>query len=547
MQYTQIGLLRQKIADYQKENRTLEFKSNYQEADRLGKYISALSNAACLDHEDFAYLYFGVEDGTLELKGTTFQPSEAKKGNQALELYLRECTHPKINFQIEEFQDEENRHFVVFRIPAAYNEPTCFKGKSYIRVDSHVTELAAYTDWVRAIYNARVDWTKEIVEDATIADLDEQALKIAREGFCQRSPDYANAEKTWDTLTFLNKARLTIDGKITRTTLLLLGKEESVHRLGHIAQIVWKLNTETERASEIFTIPFLTSTSRLLEKIRNYRIKIYPRNSLIPAEVWRYDTVSILEALHNCIVHQDYSCNERIVVTEESGQLIFENAGSFYDGKPEDYYDGKKTPKRYRNTFLKDAMLNLKMIDTMGYGIHNMYLSQKRRFLPLPYYEVAQENHTSYHLPGKVIDQSYSLILMEHEDLDLDTTILLDHVQRKLPISKEAAKQLRKQKLIEGKFPNLYVSRHIAHITHKEAEYSKLKGLDDSYYRDLILAALKDHKALKRTDFNELLTSKLPEILSAQQKENKISNLLKSLKTSGKIYADKNRVWHLQD
>ena len=65
-------LLKEQIANLKKENRYLEFKSNYQDYRRLGKYISALSNGACLDHQDFAYLYFGVEDESLQVKGTSF-------------------------------------------------------------------------------------------------------------------------------------------------------------------------------------------------------------------------------------------------------------------------------------------------------------------------------------------------------------------------------------------------------------------------------------------------------------------------------------------
>lgn len=83
-------LLDEQIRCAKKENRYLEFKSNYQDADRLGRYISALSNGACLDRQDFGYLYFGIDDGTLEITGTCFDISKAKaKGNQALELYLR--------------------------------------------------------------------------------------------------------------------------------------------------------------------------------------------------------------------------------------------------------------------------------------------------------------------------------------------------------------------------------------------------------------------------------------------------------------------------
>jgi ATP-dependent DNA helicase RecG len=114
---------------------------------------------------------------------------------------------------------------------------------------------------------------------------------------------------------------------------------------------------------------------------------------LIPAEIWKYDTKTILEGLRNCIAHQDYSRNERIVVTEEQEKLSFENAGAFYDGSYEDYIEGFKTPKRYRNMFLVQAMVNLKMIDTQGYGIHEMFKRQKDRFLPMPDYDKSQENY----------------------------------------------------------------------------------------------------------------------------------------------------------
>ena len=92
-------LLDRMIDSSKKENRYLEFKSNYQDAQHLGEYISALSNGACLDRQDYGYLFFGVEDETLAIKGTTFDVSRVKaKGNQALLLYLKLYITPKIDF-----------------------------------------------------------------------------------------------------------------------------------------------------------------------------------------------------------------------------------------------------------------------------------------------------------------------------------------------------------------------------------------------------------------------------------------------------------------
>lgn len=541
-----IQLLKEQIEQYRKENRHLEFKTNHVDPERLGRYISALSNGACLDNTEAGYLYFGVEDGTWNLVGTTFEPGKEKaRGNQDLEIYLRQLISPKINFKIEEFFDENGKRFVVFTIPAAKEEPTCFMGIPYVRVDSSLTDLRPFTEWMREIYNSQKDWSAEIVPEATIDDLDLDAIHVALEGFCTRYPNRADVAKTWDVATFLDKAKLTIGGKITRTALLLVGKGESVHYLNHIAQIVWRLRTPDENAGDILTIPFLLSTNKLLNHIRNYRMKIYPNNSLIPVEIWKYDTRNTLEGLNNCIAHQDYRRNERIVVTEERDQLSFENAGGFYDGKYTDYIEGKKTPKKYRNPFLAQAMVNLRMIDTQGYGISEMFGRQRERFLPMPDYDQSDADNVRLVIPGHVIDQDYSLLLMEKADLDITTVFLLDRVQKGKEISDKACTRLRKEKLIEGRRPNLYVSKRIAKTLHKEAEYTKLKGFDDKYYRDLIVEALKQHRSLRRADFNRLLFDKLPSILNDEQKKNKTDNLLRSLRENKLIYADEHRNWHL--
>ena len=75
-----------------------------------------------------------------------------------------------------------------------------------------------------------MDWSKEIVEGAALDDLDEEAVKRARELFSKRQSDRKKAQeilKKLSDIEVLNKAGITIKGNITRTALLLLGKSES--------------------------------------------------------------------------------------------------------------------------------------------------------------------------------------------------------------------------------------------------------------------------------------------------------------------------------
>ena len=52
----------------------------------------------------------------------------------------------------------------------------------------------------------------------------------------------------------------------------------------------------------------------------------------------------------------------------------------------------QKTPSHYRNPFLTQAMVQLNMIDTMGFGIRSMHEAQRKRYFPMPDYDITGSN-----------------------------------------------------------------------------------------------------------------------------------------------------------
>ena len=66
----------------------VEFKENNTDAQMIGKLISALSNAARLADQPFAYVLWGVRDGDHAAVGTGFEPSSQLQQGQPLELWL---------------------------------------------------------------------------------------------------------------------------------------------------------------------------------------------------------------------------------------------------------------------------------------------------------------------------------------------------------------------------------------------------------------------------------------------------------------------------
>jgi ATP-dependent DNA helicase RecG len=367
--------------------------------------------------------------------------------------------------------------------------------------------------------------------------LDETALQKAREGFARAKSNRIDERKVmeWPIETFLNRAKVAKDGLITRTALLLLGKPESSHLLSpHPSQITWKLVGE-ESAYEHFGPPFLLTTTQIYRQIRNLQLRILPAESLLAVEISKYDQRIVMEALHNCIAHQDYSRNARVVVTEYVERLDLINDGDFFEGKPDDYVLGNKTPRRYRNPFLSQAMASLNMIDTMGFGIHSMYQGQKKRYFPLPDYDLTEPDCVRLTIYGKIIDESYSRALILNTAIPLDDVFALDRVQKQLPIDSDTVKRLRKKKLIEGRKPNLHVSSNIAAATGQEAAYIRTRSQDDTHYNKLIIDFLIEFGSANRGQINELLMEKLSDGLSETQKRQKISRLLTDLRRALKI------------
>ncbi len=156
-----------------------------------------------------------------------------------------------------------------------------------------------------------------------------------------------------------------------------------------------------------------------------------------------------------------------------------------------------------------------------------MYKSQRKRFFPLPDYTKSTRDNVVLEIYGHTIDENYSKLLIEKkDDLSLTEVILLDKVQKHLPINDEAAKLLKKKELIEGRKNNYYISATIAELTGQKAEYIRNRGLKDEHYKKMVLDYLNKYNEASKGDIDKLILDILPAILDKQQKENKVRNLL---------------------
>lgn len=538
MNATDLIALVDRLRSLPAETEWLEFKRDNHDPQMIGERLSALANEAALHHQPRGYLIFGIDDETHAVVGTSFEPYTAKaKGNQDILPWLASQLTPNPGIDPWVVGHPDGR-VIVLAVGPARLQPVAFAGTPWVRAGSSTMQLSKHPEKARALWTLNYDWSADTVPGATILDLDPGAVAAARRQFAAKNPLQAAEIAAWDDQTLLNKARLLRQGEVTRTAIVLLGRPESATFLAPaVTRISWILKDKDNKELDYAHIdpPFLLAGDSLLQRVRNLTLRVLPSGTLFPQEISQYDTWLVREALHNSIAHQDYLRQGRITVVEFSDRLLVTNVGDFLPGSVEAVIDQDAPQAIYRNAFLAQAMVGLGLIDTQGGGIKKMFETQRKRAFPLPDYDLSRVGEVRVEIPGRILDERYTRLLMQQPELSLAQVMLLDRVQKGRRVTHAEHQALKAARLIEGRYPNIFLSAAMARATGDSARHIRQRGFDKRYYIDLILELVQVHGPVGRGDLDDLLLSKLPDHMSAEQKRDKVRNLVQELRRDGLI------------
>ncbi|MEZ7527414.1 ATP-binding protein [Cloacibacterium normanense] len=519
-----------------KEFKSLKSSISARQGEDLISYISSISNM------EGGNIILGIEDKTLKIIG--IQDFHDYNIDNIKYRILGNCTNlSSEGFDIVEYVTSDTNKIVwIVKVPKhQFRLPVYAHKKAWQRIGDNLVPMTK--ERLNNILNENLiieDWSKKIIEGVSIEDLDEEAIKKARKEFIKRNPKYIDEIEKWDNIKFLDKAKLTIQGKITRACFILLGKEEEEHYLDSAVKIRWNLKTleNQDKDFEIFSIPLILSVDEIYKKIRNLKYRYLREGTLFPDEVLRYDPFVIREPLNNAIAHQDYSKKGRINLVEfEDDHLIFTNLGTFLPKTVENVVLKDSPEEFYRNTFLVEAMRNLGMIETQGGGIRKVFNFQKQRFFPMPEYDFSDEK-VKVTIVGKVINEEFAKILIKNPEITLEDTLILDKVQKRKKLTDDEFIYLKKKKFIEGRKGSNYISYNVIEPTKNKdllADYINNRSLDDRHFKELILEFISKSGKAKRKDIDNFIIPKLSSALTDSKKKNKVTNLLSSLRMEGKI------------
>jgi ATP-dependent DNA helicase RecG len=531
------------LSNYPKENTSVEWKSykhlknsvSGNEGDDIISYVSAIANMKG------GVLILGLEDKTAKILGIeNFHDYSSE--NLPFRIAGNCINLSTEGLSVEVFDTSDTLKTIwVLHIPKHKpRKPVIAHKKAWQRIGDSLILMTKERE--EAILNESIhilnDWTAEIIEKATINDLDNNAILRAKSLYKVKNRHIEHLIDEWDDFTFLNKARITINNKITRAAIVLLGKYEANHFLHPgSSTIMWVLqNSKGEKIDyQSFSCPLLLEVDKVFAKIRNLKYRYIKSDTLFPEEIDMYDPYVIREPLHNCIAHQDYEMGGRINVIEKESQIEFENQGTFLPGSINPLIFENFTPSFYRNKFLAEAMVNLNMIDTIGSGIKRIFEIQKDKFFPLPDYDL-RDKKIKVTVIGKVIDLEYAKLLANKKDLNLHEIFLLDRVQKNKSITSEETKVLKQKGYIDGKKGHYFISASIAEVTGEKIAYTRKKGFSTKIYSDILLESLQHHKkGLSRKEVEQLVIHQFPESLSDSEKKVKLTGILTKLRKENKI------------
>ncbi len=396
-----------------KECEWLEFKLNYHSDQEIGERISALSNAACICEQPFAYLVFGVEDITHEVMGTTFKPKLAKtkseKGKESkeeLEHWLIQRLNPKIDFIIEEF-DYKGKHIALFKIPATYNQPVEFQHNAYIRIGSITRKLNDFPEKARKIWknsqqnifeervalaNVEADKIISLLNTQRYFELMELPYPTDRNGvlakFLSEKFIIANNDNTYD---ILNLGALLFAKDLNEFEQL---KRKAIRVIVYDGKN--KLHTIRE---ELFNMGYAVGFEHLIHWINGQLSANEIIGTALRQNTRMYPEIAIRELVANALIHQDFDEKGFPIIEIFSDRVEISNSGLPLI-TPERFIDEYQS----RNEKLADVLRRARICEEKGSGIDKAIYWIELFQLPAPNF-IIQEKHTK-------------IILYAHQELN---------------------------------------------------------------------------------------------------------------------------------
>jgi ATP-dependent DNA helicase RecG len=478
-------------------------------------YVTALCN------EKGGSLVIGMEDKyPHKVVGT--RQNENSTGELEANIYRDTGIRPKI-YELYEDEAEKKGRVLVIDVPSR-PAGTVFKFEDVplMRVGEELKPMSDEV-YLSIIQENEPDFSQQICRDATLDELDPDALSVLKEKYAkkQNNPIFL----TLSNRQILSDLQLITDEGVTNAAVILLGKENFIKRVYPQASVMLEYRhsesqiTFDNRIS--YSQPFFIMIDRLWHDIDLRNGKFQIKEGPYIFDVPYFNEEVIRESINNAITHRDYTRHSETVIKQYPQKLIVTNAGGFPHGVTIDNI--LTVPSTPRNRLLADVLSKTGIVERSGQGIDKIFYRTLSEGKEAPDYSGSDAFNVELILSAIIQDKAFALFiesvqqnLAEDNKLSVFEIVVLDKIRRNektTALDKAVIKQLMDRSLIEkrGKTNGIHyiLCRSYYEFTGNTAEYSKKSDWNTSQVTSIIIPFLTKYNKAKMGDFVKLLDGHL--------------------------------------
>lgn len=478
-------------------------------------YVTALCN------EKGGSLVIGMEDKyPHKVVGT--RQNENSTGELEANIYRDTGIRPKIYELYEDEAEKKGRVLVIDVPPRPAGTVFKFEDVPLMRVGEELKPMSDEV-YLNIIQENEPDFSQQICRDATLDDLDPDALSVLKEKYAkkQNNPIFL----TLSNRQILSDLQLITDEGVTNAAVILLGKEDFIKRVYPQASVMLEYRhsesqiTFDNRIS--YSQPFFIMIDRLWHDIDLRNGKFQIKEGPYIFDVPYFNEEVIRESINNAITHRDYTRHSETVIKQYQQKLIVTNAGGFPHGVTIDNI--LTVPSTPRNRLLADVLSKTGIVERSGQGVDKIFYRTLSEGKEAPDYSGSDAFNVELILSAIIQDKAFALFiesvqqnLAEDNKLSVFEIVVLDKIRRNektTALDKAVIKQLMDRNLIEkrGKTNGIHyiLCRSYYEFTGNTAEYSKKSDWNTSQVTSIIIPFLTKYNKAKMGDFVKLLDGHL--------------------------------------
>ena len=477
-------------------------------------YVIALCN------EGGGSLVIGMHDSyPHKVIGT--KQSEGKIGELESNIYRDTNIRPTI-YELYENPETKQGRVLVIDVPSRpIGMVFKFEDVALMRVGEELKPMSDEV-YLKIIEEKEPDFSQKICKEATLYDLDDEAINILRHKYSikQNNPSFLTLPKEQ----ILSDLDLITNDGVTNAAVILLGKKEVLKRVFPQAAVMLEYrNTESQITFDNRTKydePFYIMIEKLWHDIdlRNGKFQVAEGPYIF--DIPYFNEEVIREAINNAIAHRDYRRNSETVIKQYPQKLVITNAGGFPVGVTiENLLTVPSTP---RNRLLADVLSKTGIVERSGQGIDKIFKNTISEGKQQPDYSHSDKFHVELVLSATITNRAFALFidseqqrLPEEQKLSVFEIMALSSILsgNGNDIKKEIIKSLLNRGLIErrGKTRGTYyiLSRNYYEIAGDISDYAKKTEWNTNQAASVIIPHLIKFKKAKMKDFVDLLSGHL--------------------------------------